>query len=68
MPQSLRPQLDEALRKEAEALQQAARLIASRAGHREFTEVMRRVDEYRARRIAIQRQIEELRQRQGAEE
>ena len=61
LPHTLRPQLDEALRLEAEALQEAARLIASRASHREFAEVMRRVEELRTRRIAIQRQIEERR-------
>jgi len=61
VPQSLRPQLDEALRQEAEALQQAARLITTRATHQEFTAVMRCVEELRTRRVAIQRQIEERR-------
>jgi hypothetical protein len=65
VPQSLRPHLDQALREEAEALQLAARLVASRASHQEFTAVLRRVDELRNKRIAIQRQIEELRRKQG---
>jgi hypothetical protein len=61
VPHTLRPQLDQALRDEAEALQRAARLIASRASPREFAEVMRHVEELRARRIQIQHQIEERR-------
>lgn len=64
MPQTLRPQLDQALREEAEALQRAARLVAARASHQELEEVMRRVDELRGKRIAIQRQIDELRAKQ----
>lgn len=63
MPQSLRPQLDQALRDEAEALQRAARLIAARASARELAEVMRRVEELRARRIQIQHEIEERRRK-----
>ena len=66
MPHTLRPQLDQALREDAEALQLAARLVASRASHQEFTEVLRRVEELRTRRIAIQRQIEERRRNQDA--
>lgn len=63
MPQSLRPLLDQALRDEAEALQQAARLIAARAGPREVAQVMRRAEELRARRIQIQQQIDERRRK-----
>lgn len=63
MPHSLRPQLDQALRDEAEALQQAARLVTARGTAQEYTRVMRRVEELRGKRIAIQRKIDELRQK-----
>ena len=63
VPHTLRPQLDQALREEAEALQQAARLVASRASHQEFAQVLRRIEELRSKRIAIQREIEELRKK-----
>ena len=64
MPQSLRPQLDHALREEAEALQEAARLIASRASYQDYAKLMRRIEELRNRRVAIQREIEEKRRKQ----
>jgi hypothetical protein len=66
VPHSLRPQLDQALREEAEALQQAARLIASRGSYQDYAKVMRRVEELRMKRIAIQREIEEKRKKQDA--
>ncbi|GAB3660199.1 hypothetical protein [Ramlibacter alkalitolerans] len=64
MPQSLRPQLDQALREEAQALQEAARLVASRASYPDYADVMRRVEELRNKRMAIQKEIEERRRRQ----
>jgi hypothetical protein len=64
VPQSLRPKLDQALREEAEALQLAARLIASRASYQEYARLMHRVEELRSKRIAIQREIEERRRKQ----
>jgi hypothetical protein len=67
VPQSLRPQLDQALREEAEALEQAARLISSRASYQDYAHVMRRVEELRNKRIAIQKEIEEKRKRQGTD-
>jgi hypothetical protein len=59
--QSLREQLDEALRAEAEALQQAARLAASRGNGRQCAEAIRRAEILRARRVNVQREVRESR-------
>jgi hypothetical protein len=58
---SLRQQLDQALRDEAEALQLAARLAASRANGRLCVEAIQRAEALRARRVGVQRQVRESR-------
>jgi hypothetical protein len=58
---SLREQLDQALRAEAEALQLAARLAASPANGRVCAEAIQRAEALRARRVGVQRQVRESR-------
>jgi hypothetical protein len=61
VPHSLRSHLEEALQQEAAALQHLARLSASRASRRELEQATKLATCARAKRIEVQRQIEDKR-------